>query len=53
MKKGTLALIVLVLIALIFGGMYVSRRNQMVSEKRSGEIRVGAGRRCFAAARRS
>src|ERR1700683_5369415 len=30
MKKGTLVLIVLVLIALIFGGMYVSRRNQMV-----------------------
>jgi LemA protein len=30
MKKGTLVLIVLVLIALIFCGMYVSRRNQMV-----------------------
>jgi LemA protein len=30
MKKGTLVLIVLVLIALIFGGMYVGRRNQMV-----------------------
>jgi len=32
MKKGILVLVVLVLIALIFGGMYVSRRNQMVTK---------------------
>lgn len=30
MKKGWLAVIVIILIALIFGGMYVSARNQMV-----------------------
>ena len=32
MKKGILVLAILVLIALIFGGMYVSRRNQMVTK---------------------
>ena len=30
MKKGVVVLIVLVLVALLIGGMYVSRRNQMV-----------------------
>jgi LemA protein len=32
MKKGILVLAVVLLIALIFGGMYVSRRNQMVTK---------------------
>jgi LemA protein len=32
MKKGILVLAVVLLFALIFGGMYVSRRNQMVTK---------------------
>src|SRR5208283_2198402 len=31
MKQGVIVIVVLLVIALLFGGMYVSRRNQMVT----------------------
>ena len=31
MKSGVVVLIILVIVAVLFGGMYVSRRNQMVT----------------------